>query len=193
MLDKGATMDNKNSAKKFTKEQLIENLQKVATSLGHTPTIKEFNVHPDRICSSSTFTYKGYFKSWTKALQAAGLKPVRTRGITKEDLIKLLHDITKQLGYVPSMYKFLKTQNLFAHSNKHMFKKRFGSYPNLLKAAGLKREKKCFTIHYVTDPHYRSMQIMAYTAEHAKHTWVTKRRKGTIQYIETENGTKETC
>ena len=169
---------------RFTKEQLIKNLQKVAADLGHTPIRKEFDKHPDRICKSEVFVNKNIFQNWTNALLAAGLKPVRRRNRPKEEILELVRSVAEQLGYVPSIYTFLANQNVFSHDNRKFMKRHFGTWLNTLKAAGLKRTKrKEFVVYWTPEPIVKKEIIKAYTVEEAKQKWAKKKRNGKFQRV----------
>jgi len=58
----------------YTDEQLIDELQRVAREIGHTPTDTEFRKHGN----CSTAVYWKQFGSWVRACELAGLKPHTT-------------------------------------------------------------------------------------------------------------------
>ena len=56
----------------LTKQKMIDSLKNIANNINQIPTMRAYNMHSLRICSVGTI--KKYFGSWSKALDAAGLK-----------------------------------------------------------------------------------------------------------------------
>ena len=59
-----------------TPEELLESLRIVSKDIGHSPTIPEYEAHPQHMCTESTLTK--YFGSYCMALKRAGLDPTYT-------------------------------------------------------------------------------------------------------------------
>lgn len=84
---------------------------------------------------SVTF-YKRRFKcSWNKLLKKAGYKDNEINNIrrTKEELIKMLKNIAKEIGHTPSITELSKLGH-----NEGLFKDNFSSYNEAVRLAGLK-------------------------------------------------------
>ena len=117
----------------WSDEELIEQVQMLATKLGRTPTGREFDENPN---TASTHTVTAHFGSWNKLLEAAGLEVNKRmdNNITDEKLITQVQVLAKELGRIPSMRSYdkdLKTANATAVISH------FGSWNKFLEAAGL--------------------------------------------------------
>jgi hypothetical protein len=116
--------------KRYTDEQILEELRACATRLGRSPTMKEFgadsetSVHPQTVIE--------HFGSWNAAKRAAGLVP--RRFATKDELLGLLRELGERLGRVPTARDIdaargqLPSKSLYWHT--------FGSLTNALREAG---------------------------------------------------------
>ncbi|PFJ23928.1 homing endonuclease associated repeat-containing protein [Bacillus cereus] len=103
----------------YTKEELIEIIQKKAKELGRAPKcceIKEINL-----------LIKEY-GSWNKALKAAGLPVFKKIVYTKEELIEIIQKKAKELNRAPKSNEIKQAPSIF---------RAFGSWSKALKAAGL--------------------------------------------------------
>src|SRR5215831_12391415 len=75
--------------KRYSDEQILEELRACAERLGRSPTMKEFGadagttVHPQTVIE--------HFGTWNRAKRAAGLVP--RRFATKDELLQLLRDL----------------------------------------------------------------------------------------------------
>src|SRR3954470_8193838 len=84
--------------RRYTDEQIVEELRACAQRLGRSPTMKEFaadaetSVHPQTVID--------HFGSWNAAKRAAGLVP--RRFATREELTRLLRELGERLGRVPT-------------------------------------------------------------------------------------------
>ncbi|MEX3914329.1 hypothetical protein AB4672_21385 [Bacillus paralicheniformis] len=128
----GLIPNKRGKEKKYTKEDLINILQRKAEELERTPKFKEV--------SQRTVIVK-YFGSFNKGLKAAGLKPNRKRSkneYTIEELIEILQKKSKELGRTPKVKEVGQVGSIVKH---------FGSYNKGLEAAGLKKRqlKKQYT------------------------------------------------
>ena len=116
----------------FTKDYLIQKLQQKAKELGRTPTTKDMR-KPYPSCKK----YYEVYKSWNEALIDTGFdinnkvkhprkKPDRGEIFTKEKMIEILINKSKELGRIPSysdnMHPCVKTYtNKFGTWNKALF------------------------------------------------------------------------
>jgi hypothetical protein len=112
---------------KYTKEQLIFYLNKLAKELKRSPKCHEIK-HP----SSQTFLRR--FGSWNNALNSAGLRINVKNKYQKEELLENIRILAKELQRVP-IPKDLKGKK-WAGSYA-TYKKYFGKWSNALRQADL--------------------------------------------------------
>lgn len=110
---------------RYTKEELIKILQKKAKELGRSPKQKEVK---------QSETIKRVFGSFNKGLEAAGLTTRKKSDqiYTKEELIAILQQKSKELGRVPKQKEVKQCGTIV---------RQFGSFNNGLEAAGLVVER----------------------------------------------------
>ena len=116
--------------KRYSDEQIVEELRASAARLGRSPTMREFasdretTVHPQTVIE--------HFGSWNAAKRAAGLVP--RRFATREELLGLLRELGEELGRPPTARDIdehkgrLPSKSLYWHT--------FGSLSNALREAG---------------------------------------------------------
>jgi Homing endonuclease associated repeat len=116
--------------KRYTDEQILEQLKASATRLGRSPTMREFaadeeaGVHPQTVIE--------HFGTWNAAKRAAGLFP--RRFLTAEELLQQLRALGEEIGRTPTPRdlaargRSLPSTSLYAHT--------FGSFTDALRAAG---------------------------------------------------------
>src|SRR6184192_4722814 len=116
--------------KRYSDEQILEELTASAKRLGRSPTMREFaddpktSVHPQTVIE--------HFGSWNEAKRKAGLVP--RRFATREELLALLEELGKELDRVPTARDIdehrgkLPSKSLYWHT--------FGSLTNALREAG---------------------------------------------------------
>ncbi len=117
--------------KKYTKEQLVFYLKKLASELKRTPTIKDINKNKS---SPSSTTYFKRFITWNNALRTSGLKINSKKEYKKEELLENLKIISKELQRAP-IPKDLKGKRWAGSYST--YKKYFGKWRNALKQAGI--------------------------------------------------------
>src|SRR5512146_3154725 len=116
--------------RRYSDEQILDELRACAERLGRSPTMKEFaadaetQVHPQTVIE--------HFGSWNAAQRAAGLVP--RRFATREELVALLQGLGEELGRTPT------TRDLDARRgrmpSKSLYWHTFGSFSNALREAG---------------------------------------------------------
>jgi Homing endonuclease associated repeat len=116
--------------KRYTDEEILDQLGACAERLGRSPTMREFagdeltTVHPQTVIER--------FGTWNRAKRAAGLVP--RRFATKEELLQCLRELGEKLGRVPS------AKDVDAHRglvpSKSLYWHTFGSLTNALREAG---------------------------------------------------------
>ena len=116
--------------KRYSNEQILEELRASAARLGRSPTMKEFaadagaGVHPQTVIE--------HFGTWNAAKRAAGLVP--RRFVTRDELIAVLRELGEELGRTPGSRDIdarrgrMPSKSLYWHT--------FGSLSNALREAG---------------------------------------------------------
>jgi len=117
--------------RKYTKEQLIFYLKKLAKELKKTPTIKNIN-KKKKYPSSSTYTKR--FGSWNNSLKKAGLKINSRKKYDKTELIENINLLRKELGRIPKSSDLKSKKWTASYST---YKNHFGNWKKALKAAGI--------------------------------------------------------
>jgi hypothetical protein len=116
--------------RRYTDEEILEELRQAAERLGRSPTMREFaddeeaRVHPQTVIE--------HFGTWNAAKRAAGLFP--RRFLTRDDLVVQLRNLGEELGRTPTARdlaergRSLPSASLYAHT--------FGSLADALREAG---------------------------------------------------------
>lgn len=86
---------------RYTRETLIDQLQKLSVELGRAPKKKDINEAHKAGKTASVPTFSWVFGSLNKALEAAGLTLNRVR-YTREDILRQLRELVEKLGHVPT-------------------------------------------------------------------------------------------
>jgi hypothetical protein len=116
--------------RRYTDEEILEELRAAAARLGRSPTMREFAKDPEARVHPQTVIE--HFGTWNGAKRAAGLFP--RRFLTREELMQQLRDLGDELGRVPTARdlaargRSMPSASLYAHT--------FGSLGNALREAG---------------------------------------------------------
>ena len=116
--------------RRYSDEQIIEQLAECAERLGRSPTMREFEedaettVHPQTVIQ--------HFGSWNKAKRKAGLVP--RRFATREDLVRLLRALGEKLGRTPTARDL--DEHRASMPSKSLYWHTFGSLTAALREAG---------------------------------------------------------
>jgi len=116
--------------KRYSDEQILEELRAHAARVGRSPTMKEFAADPEAAMHPQTVIE--HFGSWNAAKRAAGLVP--RRFATRAELLGLLRELGEELGRPPTARDIdehkgkLPSKSLYWHT--------FGSLTNALREAG---------------------------------------------------------
>jgi hypothetical protein len=116
--------------RRYTDEQLLDELRASAARLGRSPTMKEFAADPGARVHPQTVIE--HFGTWNAAKRAAGLVP--RRYVTREELVTVLRQLGEELGRTPTARDLderrgsLPSKSLYWHT--------FGSLSNALREAG---------------------------------------------------------
>jgi hypothetical protein len=116
--------------KRYTDEEIVEQLLECARRLGRSPSMREFSADPETSVHPQTVIE--HFGSWNAAKRAAGLVP--RRFATREELLRLLRELGEDLGHTPT------ARDLDDHRgsmpSKSLYWHTFGSLTNALREAG---------------------------------------------------------
>jgi Homing endonuclease associated repeat len=116
--------------RRFSDEQLLDELRASALRLGRSPTMKEFaadpgaNVHPQTVIE--------HFGTWNAAKRAAGLMP--RRFVTREELLAALRALGEELGRTPTVGEIKRRRG--AMPSASLYWHTFGSLAAALREAG---------------------------------------------------------
>jgi hypothetical protein len=116
--------------RRYTDEQILEELRASAARLGRSPTMREFaadaeaSVHPQTVIE--------HFGTWNAAKRAAGLTP--RRFISREELLDQLRALAAELGRLPTARDLEERRRTMA--SKSLIWHTFGSLTAALREAG---------------------------------------------------------
>jgi hypothetical protein len=116
--------------RRYTNDEILEELRAAAKRLGRSPTMREFAQDPEARVHPQTVIE--HFGTWNSAKRAAGLFP--RRFLTREELLAQLRVLGDELGRTPKTSdlaqrrRSLPSPSLYAHT--------FGSLANALREAG---------------------------------------------------------
>jgi len=116
--------------RRYTDEQILDDLRACAARLGKSPTMREFAADPDTAVHPQTVIE--HFGTWNRAKRQAGLLP--RRYATKQELLDVLRELGRELGRVPTAKDLdgrrgsLPSKSLYWHA--------FGSLTSALRQAG---------------------------------------------------------
>jgi len=116
--------------RRYSDEQLLEELRASAERLGRSPTMKEFaadegaKVHPQTVIE--------HFGTWNAAKRAAGLVP--RRFVTREELVAVLKQLGDELGRPPTARDLDERRG--SMPSKSLYWHTFGSLSSALAEAG---------------------------------------------------------
>jgi hypothetical protein len=116
--------------RRYTDEEILEELRACSERLGKSPTMKEFADDPETRVHPQTVIE--HFGSWNKAKRQAGLVP--RRNATKEELLNQLKELGAKLGRVPTAKDV--DANRGSMPSKSLYWHTFGSLTNALREAG---------------------------------------------------------
>ncbi|HEV2713607.1 MAG TPA: hypothetical protein VGU26_10975 [Gaiellaceae bacterium] len=116
--------------KRYSDEDIVEQLLDCARRLGRSPSMREFSADPETSVHPQTVIE--HFGSWNAAKRAAGLVP--RRFATREELLRLLRELGETLGRTPT------ARDLDDHRgsmpSKSLYWHTFGSLTTALREAG---------------------------------------------------------
>jgi hypothetical protein len=116
--------------KRYTDEQILDELRACAARLKRSPTMREFASDPETTVHPQTVIE--HFGSWNKAKRSAGLVP--RRFATRDELIGVLRDLGEELGRVPTAKDLDDRRG--SMPSKSLYWHTFGSLSSALREAG---------------------------------------------------------
>jgi hypothetical protein len=116
--------------RRYTDEQILDELRASASRLGRSPTMREFASDPD--ASVHPQTVIEHYGSWNAAKRAAGLTP--RRFISREELLEQLRRLAAELGRLPTARDLEERRRTMA--SKSLIWHTFGSLTAALREAG---------------------------------------------------------
>lgn len=120
-----------NGERKYTNEELINNLKTLANKIGKTPSEKDLKKDED---SPSASVYIRWFGTWNNAIEKAGLKILKKGKWSEKELLNPIIELTKKLKIVPSLADIKKHYNISSSTYGNYF----GSYLKAIEKVGLK-------------------------------------------------------
>lgn len=125
--------------RKFTRQELIDQLKSLAKKLGRTPTARDVMEASIRRETAGVKTFRMYFGAHNTALREAGLVISKPSGFSRGHLISDLQKLAKQLGRRPSQTDVDRTSQAGSCACAATYTHYFGSFVEALKAARLHR------------------------------------------------------
>jgi len=116
--------------RRYTDEQILEELRTSAARLGRSPTMREFAGDPDATVHPQTVIE--HFGTWNAAKRAAGLTP--RRFISRDELLDQLRALADELGRLPTARDLEERRRTMA--SKSLIWHTFGSLTAALREAG---------------------------------------------------------
>src|SRR5213596_1409155 len=116
--------------KRYSDEQIVEELRASAERLKRSPTMREFASDPETTVHPQTVIE--HFGSWNEAKRAAGLVP--RRFARREELVGLLHELGEELGRTPTAKDLDERRG--SMPSKSLYWHTFGSLAEALREAG---------------------------------------------------------
>jgi hypothetical protein len=116
--------------RRYTDEEILEQLRSAAARLGRSPTMREFAADPE--ASVHPQTVIEHFGTWNAAKRAAGLFP--RRFLTRDELLEQLRNLGSELGRTPTARDLSERRRSFPSAS--LYAHTFGSLANALREAG---------------------------------------------------------
>jgi hypothetical protein len=116
--------------KRYTDEEILEQLRACAEALARSPTMREFEAHEGSSVHPQTVIER--FGSWNRAKREAGLVP--RRFATRDELLQCLRELGERIGRVPTSKDIDEHRGLVP--SKSLYWHTFGSLTNALREAG---------------------------------------------------------
>jgi hypothetical protein len=155
--------------KRYSNEQILDQLHACAERLGRSPTMREFEQDPETTVHPQTVIQ--HFKSWNAAKREAGLVP--RRFAKPADLIKLLRELGDELGRPPTAKDL--DEHRASMPSKSLYWHMFGSLKNALRQAGFDVPVGEERLERAIEQGVALAQVLGHLPKFAD--WATARRK----------------
>ena len=116
--------------RRYSDEEILEQLRASARRLGRSPTMREFAADPETTVHPQTVIE--HYGSWNAAKREAGLVP--RRFATREELLRLLRELGEELGRPPTARDIDERRG--SMPSKSLYWHTFGSLTHALREAG---------------------------------------------------------
>ena len=116
--------------RRYSDEEILEELRAAAERAGRSPTMREFAQDPEARVHPQTVIE--HFGTWNAAQRAAGLVP--RRFATREELLQVLRDLGDELGRTPTARDLEERRGRLP--SKSLYWHTFGSLTTALREAG---------------------------------------------------------
>jgi len=116
--------------KRYSNDQIVEQLKACAERLGRSPTMREFEADAETTVHPQTVIQ--HFGSWNEAKRNAGLVP--RRFAKPADLVRLLRELGDEIGRPPTAKDL--DDHRASMPSKSLYWHTFGSLKNALREAG---------------------------------------------------------
>ena len=116
--------------KRYTDEEILDQLRACAEALARSPTMREFEAHEGSTVHPQTVIER--FGSWNRAKREAGLVP--RRFATRDELLQCLRVLGERIGRVPTSKDIDEHRGLVP--SKSLYWHTFGSLTTALREAG---------------------------------------------------------
>lgn len=110
------------------REDFIHALQRLATELGHSPTMSDMD-------EKGRYTRKAYiteFGTWNDALREAGLEINKPSTVSKAEVVEAIQSLSEKLIHPPTV----EEMNEYGQYSRKAASKHFGSWNNALRSVG---------------------------------------------------------
>lgn len=119
---------SKNHRKDQHRDKFIHELQRLATELGHSPTMSDMD-------EKGQYTQKTYitaFGTWNNALREANLEINKPSDVSKTEVIEAIQSLSEQLGHPPTV----EEMDEYGQYSRKTASRLFGSWNNALRSVG---------------------------------------------------------
>ena len=122
--------------KRYSKEELVSQVQQLHQSLGRVPTRTDVDAVSKLGKGASRSTFVHAFGSWSEALKAAGLRGISSKAMTREELLLQFRALADELGHTPNTMDLLRAHEEGKCAHPGTFQS-IGTLAEIQRAAGL--------------------------------------------------------
>lgn len=125
--------------RKFTRQELIDQLKELAKKLGRSPTMDDIRQASARRETAALKTFRSYFGSHNRALAEVGLELSKASSFSRGHLISDLQKLAKKIGRRPSQTDVNRASQDGFCACAATYSHYFGNFVEALKASRLQR------------------------------------------------------